>query len=61
MLQNNVALFDQLYVSMQNRDGDLDEFFAQEIQFFPPSLSNLCKLHLPNSKSDLLQCLEQRE
>ena len=55
------ALFDQLYVSMQNRDSDLDEFFAHEIQSFPPSLSDFGKLHLPSSKSDLLKCLEQRE
>jgi len=44
---------------MQNREGDLDEFFAHEIQSFPPSLSDLGKLHLPNTKSDMLQCLEQ--
>ena len=31
-LQNNVALFGQLYVSMQTRDSDLAEFFAHEIQ-----------------------------
>ena len=59
VLQNNVALFGQLYISMQNRDGDLEEFFAQEIQSFPPSLSDFGKLHLPGNKSDLLQCLEQ--
>ena len=38
MLQNNVALFGQLYISMQSRDGDLKEFFAHEIQSFPPAL-----------------------
>ena len=37
VLQNNVALFGQLYISMQSRDGDLDEFFTHEIQSFPPS------------------------
>ena len=60
-LQNNVALFGQLYVSMQSRDGDLAEFFAHEIQSFPPSLSDFGKLHLPSTKSDLLRCLEQPE
>ena len=35
------------------------EFFAHEIQSFPPSLSDFGKLHLPNTKSGLLQCLEQ--
>ena len=59
VLQNNVSLFGQLYISMQNREGDLAEFFAHEIQSFPPSLSDFSKLHLPNTKSGLLQCLEQ--
>ena len=59
LLQNNIALFGQLYISMQSRDGDLEEFFAHEIQSFPPSLSDLGKLHLPSTKSDLLKCLEQ--
>ena len=31
ILQNNVALFGQLYISMQSCDGDLKEFFAHEI------------------------------
>ncbi len=57
-LQNNVALFGQLYISMQNRDGDLKEFFSHEIQSFPPSLSDFGKLHLPNTKSELLKCIE---
>ena len=60
-LQNNVALFGQLYVSMQTRDSDLAEFFAHEIQSFPPSLSDVGKLHLPSTKSDLLRCIEQPE
>ena len=58
VLQNNVALFGQLYISMQNRDGDLTKFFAHEIQSFPPSLSDFGKLNLPSSKSDLLGCLD---
>jgi len=45
---------------MQNRDGDLAEFFAHEIQSFAPSLSDIGgKLHLTDTKSELLQCLEQ--
>ena len=59
MLQNNVALFGQLYIAMQSRESDLDEFFAHEVQSFPPSLSDFGELHLPGAKSDLLQCLEQ--
>ena len=61
ILQNNVALFGQLYISMQCRDGDLKEFFAHEIQSFPPSLSDLGKLYIPNTKSDLLKCIEQSQ
>jgi len=34
VLQNNVALFAQLYISMQIRDGDLKDFFANEVQSF---------------------------
>ena len=59
VLQNNVALFGQLYISMQSRDGDLREFFAHELQSFPPSLSDFGKLHLPRTKSDILKCLEK--
>ena len=61
ILQNNVALFSQLYISMQSREGDLHEFFAHEIQPFPPSLSDLGKLYLPGTKSDMLNCIEQCE
>ena len=57
MLQNNVTLFGQLYIAMQSRESDLDEFFAHEVQSFPPSLSDFGKLHLPGTKSDLLQCV----
>ena len=49
----------QLYiVSVQNRDGDLAEFLAHEMQSFPHSLSNCGKFHLPSTESDLLRCLE---
>ena len=57
MLQSNVALFGQLYISMQSRDGNLKEFFSHEIQSFPPSLSDYGRLHLPSSKSELLKCI----
>ena len=59
VLQNNVALFGQLYIAMQNRQSDLNEFFAHEIQSFPPSLSDFGMLYLPGTKSDLLPCLDQ--
>ena len=58
-LQNKVSLFGQLYISMQNRQSDIQDFFEHEVQSFPPSLSDFGKLHLPSAKSDLLKCLEQ--
>ena len=61
VLQNNVELFGQFYVSMQNRESDLNDFFAHEIQSFPPSLSDFGKLRLPSAKSELLDCLEPSE
>ena len=59
VLQNNVALFGQLYIAMQNRQSDLNEFFAHEIQSFPPSLSDFGMLYPPGTKSDLLPFLGQ--
>ena len=47
VLQNNVALFDKLYISMQSWEIDLIEFFAHEIQAFPPSVSVFDKLPWP--------------
>ena len=55
-LQNNVALA-QLCIAMQTRDADLEEFFRQEAQSFPPSLSEFGNLWLPTMKSDLLKCI----
>ena len=57
-LENNVSLFGQLYISMQSREGDLEEFFSHEVQSFPPSLSEFSKLYLPGTKSELMKCLE---
>ena len=57
VLQNNVAFFGQLYISMQIHERDL-KFFANEIQQYPASLSDFGQLCLPNTKSNLLQCLE---
>ena len=54
-----VALFGQLYIAIQNRQSDLNEFFAHEIQSFPPSLSDFGMLYLPGTKSDLLPFLGQ--
>ena len=45
---------------MQNRQGDLQEFFAHEVQSFPPSLSDFISMH-SGKKSDLLSILEEKE
>lgn len=58
-LQNNVALFARLYIAMESRDADLEEFFSHEVQSFPPSLSEFGNLRLPSMKSDLLKCIIQ--
>ena len=57
-LENNVSLFGQLYISMQSREGYLEEFFSHEVQSFPPSLSEFGKLYLLGTKSELMKCLE---
>lgn len=56
--KKNVALFGQLYISMQTREGDLQEFFGHGAQSFPPALSDFGKLHLSGTKSELPKCLE---
>lgn len=57
-LQNNVSLFAQLYIAMQSRDANLEEFFSHEVQSYPPSLSEFGNLRLPSAKSDLLKCIQ---
>ena len=58
ILKNNAEVFGHLYIAMQNREGDLDNFFAHEIQSFPPSLSDLGNIYFPTSKSDILDCMK---
>ena len=47
-----------MYVALQNREGDMREFFSHEVQSFPPALSEFGNLRLPSAKSDLLKCLQ---
>ena len=56
-LKNDCSLFSRLYVASQIRYGNLDKFFQDENQAYPPSLSNMGKLRTGN-KSDLMPCLE---
>ncbi|CAB3995763.1 Hypothetical predicted protein [Paramuricea clavata] len=59
VFENNVALLGQLYISLQNRDGDISEFFAHEVQSYPPSLSEFVKLNLSGTKCHLLQFIKE--
>ena len=43
-----MALFGQLYISLQNRDGQISEFFAHEVQSYPPSCLSLESCLVPN-------------
>ena len=57
-LKNNCSLFSRLYIASQDSDGDLDQFFQNENQPCPPSLSQMSSLRR-GTKSDLLSCLER--
>lgn len=56
-LNNNVALFGQLFVTLNSRDCNMMDLFQHENQSFPPSLSDSGTLNLPKSKSDVLDCI----
>ena len=56
-LKNDVSLFSRLFKACQNRDGDLDDFFRDEKQEFPPFISQYNDLRSGN-KADLLKYLE---
>lgn len=62
-VESDSALFGQLYISIQTREGDLQEFFKHETKLYPPSISEYGDIYF-GKKSDLLSCLEmftQRE
>jgi hypothetical protein len=49
--RSDAALFSQLFIACQNRDGDLEQFFAHENQVAPPSLSENGNLRPAKNKS----------
>ena len=57
LMKNDVELFSRLYITCQTRDGNLEDFFQQENQAWPPALSDGGKLRL-GTKSDILTCLD---
>ena len=56
-LKKSYQLFSRLYMACQVRDGNLDEFFSHENDSYPSSIFKNGNL-MPESKSDLLHCLE---
>ena len=54
-IKRDVELFSWLYISCQTRDGNLEDFFQQKNQAWPPALSG-GRLRL-GTKSDILTCL----
>ena len=56
-VKQNCALFSQLYISSQVRNGDLDNFLRHENLPHPPALSEFGKLRF-GVKSDLTKMLE---
>ena len=57
-MKTDVELFLRMYISCQNRDGYLDNFFCHENHACPPSLAENNDMRLRN-KSDLLLPLQQ--
>ena len=58
-MKNDCSLFSRLFIAFQTRNGDLDEFFQDENQACPPSISYDGNLRLPQQKSaDLATCLQ---
>ena len=57
LMKNDVELFSRLYITCQTRDDNLEDFFQQENQAWPPALSDGRKLRL-GTKSDILTCLD---
>ena len=57
MLKEDCHLFSKLFISCQNRECDLHEFFRHENQSFPASLSDGGRLHVCQ-KSQLAAILE---
>ena len=57
LMKSYVELFARLYITCQTRDGNLEDFFQQENQAWPPALSDGGRLRL-GTKSYILTCLD---
>ena len=60
VLKEGCSLFARLYIACQVRDGDLEDFFRDENQPWPPSLSDYGKLK-GGEKANLLTCFPQSD
>ena len=58
-LKQDANTFCKLYVASQNRETDIEDFFAHENSKYPPSISEFGRLRKPKNKSDMLECLEE--
>ena len=56
-LKQDCQLYSNLYVACQNREGDLEEFFAYENHAYPPSLSIYGEMR-STDKSDTIKIPE---
>ena len=56
-LKTDVELLSRMYISCQNRDGDLESFFEHENQSWPLFLADPNEIRLSN-KADLLKPLK---
>lgn len=60
--QQYASRFGELYISVQTRGGNLTEFFSEEQNKFPISLSESGKLYMPSTKSDLMKdCIKPND
>src|SRR6218665_1676936 len=57
-LRRDSSLFCKMYIASQNREADVETFFALENQPFPLAISEGGRLRKPNNKADIVHCLE---
>ena len=51
----------KMLIALQSRPGDLNDFFASEIQSYATSLSDFGKLNLPAKKSEIVELIGHDE
>ena len=59
LMKSDMQLFSLLYIGCQTRDGNLDEFFQQENQSCPRSLSSMGNLFLIRHRALVKRLLSQ--